>query len=111
MTRFTKQQAIEDAITKLHPDACEASEILDAITSSLKARYEERAVDVVEQAKALREALGELDHEELWRYCGFCGCGTNARLLACCGKGREADIKRAASTVLGERGETERKAG
>lgn len=59
--RIARQKAIEDAIENFYPDASEAQEILDALTSRIKARYEDAGNDALEHANLFREALDELD--------------------------------------------------
>ena len=44
--------------------------------------------------KAIRK-LGQKDLPEGFRQCEHCGCRTNAKLRACCDKGRNEDRKNA----------------
>jgi hypothetical protein len=61
-TRGDKQRAIENAIASFCTDAVEASEILAALTASLKDRYGEDALsDVLHEMGQLSEALDELE--------------------------------------------------
>lgn len=67
LDRFKRQQAIEDAIMAFGPDADEAAEILDAITESLRRRYEDNAEDALRVAGEFREALGEIEEPGDWK--------------------------------------------
>lgn len=64
LNRFKRQQAIEDAIMAFAPDADEAQEILDALTESLRRRYEDNAEDALSVAREFREALAEVNTPE-----------------------------------------------
>lgn len=44
-------------------------------------------------ARAAWKAANPTPSLDGWRKCEFCGCETNARLRACCDKGRDADRK------------------
>lgn len=59
--RIQLARAIEDGISRLNPDGEEAQEILDALTESLKGRYEDNALDALAQAESFRGALEELE--------------------------------------------------
>lgn len=61
LARFKRQQAIEEAIVEFFPDAEEAAELLDAITASLKVRYEDHAEDAIRLADKFRAALDEVE--------------------------------------------------
>jgi hypothetical protein len=62
--RFAVQQFVEDMITRLRPDAHEALELLDAITASLKERYQENDLaDALHEAWRLRGALEDLESD------------------------------------------------
>lgn len=61
LERQKKQRAIEEAITAFHADADEAAEILDALTASLKLRYEDHAEDAIRIADEFRAALAEVE--------------------------------------------------
>ena len=61
-TRGDRQRIIETAIAEFCPDAVEASELLDALTSGLKERYgDDRASDVLTIMRAVHYALRDLD--------------------------------------------------
>lgn len=66
LDRIKRQRAIEDAIVEFLPDAEEAQEILDALTASLRGRYEELAEDALHQAQKFRIALGEVSEPGEW---------------------------------------------
>jgi hypothetical protein len=59
--RMKRQVAIEQAITMHNPDACEAADILAAITVSLQRRFGEDALEVALYASHLSQALDRLD--------------------------------------------------
>ena len=49
-----------------------------------------------------------MDAEKKWqepefRTCQYCKCRTNAKMRACCAKGRDEDINRAALKSVGEK--------
>lgn len=67
MVRHEAQRAIENAIMALAPDADEAAEILDALTASLKGRYEDLAEDALRQAGKFRTSLGEIKEPGEWK--------------------------------------------
>lgn len=61
-TRFAKQRAIEEAIAKLSPDFNEASELVAAILSSLRASNDDNLVaDLEHDFKTLMELLDDMD--------------------------------------------------
>lgn len=63
--RIQNLRAIEDAIGALNPDAYDAQQILDAVTASLKSRYEDHASDALECADDFRKALDEVQEPEI----------------------------------------------
>ena len=60
-TRFLRQRAIEDAITKFNPDYTEAFEIVHAIWGGLETRYGDLTPDVQDALDELCRALGEAE--------------------------------------------------
>lgn len=61
----------------------------------LKMKHLGRALDheaLLDRAAWL--AANPTPPSDRWRKCEFCGCETNARLRACCEKGRDADSNR-----------------
>lgn len=61
LARFKQQEALENAITEFAPDAEEAQELLDALTASLRRRYEDHAEDALTVAREFRAALAEVE--------------------------------------------------
>ena len=60
--RLHLSRAIEDGIMRLSPDPVEAAEsIVDALSTALHARYEDRLPDVQELLDDLHKALMEAD--------------------------------------------------
>lgn len=67
--RFEKQRAIEEAITRLSPDFCEAAEILDALRASLEKRDcdSDTHESICVYGKAFRDCLDRADDAEAAR--------------------------------------------
>lgn len=61
LARYKQLEDLENAITAFAPDADEAQQILDALTASLKRRYEDHAEDAIRIADEFRAALAEVE--------------------------------------------------
>lgn len=60
--RLVQQERIEEAIKQFNPDVNAAQQILDALVTSVRARYGDAAtLDFCERAQEAREALDEIE--------------------------------------------------
>lgn len=68
----------------------------------LKLKHLDRALQHEQMLDgAAWKAANEPPQTPRWRRCEFCRCQTNARLRACCDKGRDADRKTPNASLSG----------